>query len=116
MTRYLLCQAHDLADSTDEPASFGRPRAHLTLLPPPPVDEIGAPRSAGPTSLSLALLRALDRLNAPGPLDGEAPDNDTLSPELADTEDELPESERPTRRYTVPGTPPHMRATLPAEA
>ncbi|HEU4412371.1 MAG TPA: hypothetical protein VFS43_44425 [Polyangiaceae bacterium] len=116
MTRYLLCQALELelADDLDDLAPSPRPRSHLTLLPPPPAaaDE-GHPSTL--STLSIALLQALDRLEGPSDNDDDL-DGPTLTPEFDDTAEDLPESERPTRRYTVPGVPPHMRATKPAIA
>jgi hypothetical protein len=114
MTRHLLCQALelDLADDLDRPAPAGRHRSYLTLLPPPPADEDQQPSTL--STLSLALLQALDRLE--GPSDNDGAEGPELPPELDDTIDDLPESERPTKRYTVPGMPPHMRATRPAIA
>lgn len=113
MTRNLLCQALelDLADDLDSPAPTSRHRSYLTLLPPPPADEDQQPSTL--STLSLALLQALDRLEGPSDNDGTSIEGPELPPELDDTIDDLPQSERPTKRYTVPGTPPHMRATRP---
>jgi len=92
---------------------FERP----TLLPPPPAIEDYD--LIGPTSgiISLAALEAaLDSLPFSDVDDVMINLSDDSSRGEQGIVDELPECERPTKRYTIPDVPPCMRATSRPDA
>lgn len=114
MMRDACGHAFDLTDdAVEDVAPVTRPHRDLTLRPPP-LAEDAEPISAGASTLSLALLRALERIDAPANYDEPGPERP--SPEFDDTPDAPPESERPTLRDRMPGAPPARRPTSPVEA